>query len=170
MPASHHSSNWSLDEKDRPQSRDHDRTISDVVTNLNASDPAHTSTEAAALPEVQGAHDVEKGGATVATDGRLPGAFDPRQNPDGGKQAWLCVVGCFCCLFCSFGKFRTRLHNFGRPHLYSSLIRLGELCRHLPELLPNTSTCVVRTKHSSMDYIVGDLHELCPWTFRWCHP
>ena len=32
-----------------------------------------------------------------------PGAFDPRQNPDGGTKAWLCVLGGFCCLFCSFG-------------------------------------------------------------------
>ena len=31
------------------------------------------------------------------------GPFDPRSNPDGGLQAWLVVVGCACCLFCSFG-------------------------------------------------------------------
>ncbi|KAI5814878.1 major facilitator superfamily domain-containing protein [Pyronema omphalodes] len=28
---------------------------------------------------------------------------DPRSFPDGGLQAWLCVFGGFCCLFCSFG-------------------------------------------------------------------
>ncbi|KAK5136692.1 hypothetical protein LTR08_002345 [Meristemomyces frigidus] len=29
--------------------------------------------------------------------------FHPSQYPDGGRQAWLCVAGGFCCLFCSFG-------------------------------------------------------------------
>ena len=32
-----------------------------------------------------------------------PAFFDPRQNPDGGVKAWLCVLGGFCSLFCSFG-------------------------------------------------------------------
>lgn len=27
----------------------------------------------------------------------------PSQFPDGGKDAWLCLAGAFCCLFCSFG-------------------------------------------------------------------
>lgn len=35
--------------------------------------------------------------------GPPPGAFDPRQNPDGGLKAWLTVLGGFCALFCSFG-------------------------------------------------------------------
>lgn len=29
-------------------------------------------------------------------------AFDPRENPDGGAKAWLCVVGGFCTLFCRY--------------------------------------------------------------------
>lgn len=29
--------------------------------------------------------------------------IDPRSFPDGGLSAWLCVVGGWCCLFCSFG-------------------------------------------------------------------
>lgn len=29
--------------------------------------------------------------------------FDPRQNPDGGTSAYLCMLGGFCTLFCSFG-------------------------------------------------------------------
>jgi len=32
-----------------------------------------------------------------------PIIFDPRENPDGGKQAYLCLIGGFCVLFCSFG-------------------------------------------------------------------
>ena len=104
MAVSQHSSNSSLDEKDRLENYEHGGAISSLVKNLNANDPAHNTMEAATLPEVSGAHDVEKGGATVVPSGPPPGAFDPRQNPDGGMQAWLCVVGCFCCLFCSFGK------------------------------------------------------------------
>jgi len=29
--------------------------------------------------------------------------FDPSQFPDGGRKAWLCALGGFCCLFSSFG-------------------------------------------------------------------
>jgi MFS family permease len=29
--------------------------------------------------------------------------FHPSQFPDGGMQAYLCLLGGFCCLFCSFG-------------------------------------------------------------------
>jgi MFS family permease len=29
--------------------------------------------------------------------------FHPSQFPDGGKDAYLCLLGGFCCLFCSFG-------------------------------------------------------------------
>lgn len=32
-----------------------------------------------------------------------PVIFDPRENPDGGRQAYLCLIGGFCVLFCSFG-------------------------------------------------------------------
>ena len=62
--------------------------------------------------------DEEKGLATVtaekqytASDGQQaplrsvppPPAFDPRENPDGGLEAWMVVLGAFCCMFCSFG-------------------------------------------------------------------
>ncbi|KAF2867896.1 major facilitator superfamily domain-containing protein [Massariosphaeria phaeospora] len=42
---------------------------------------------------------------TVQADTEL-GPVDPRhasQFPDGGKDAWLCLLGAACCLFCSFG-------------------------------------------------------------------
>ncbi|CAN9211193.1 unnamed protein product [Alternaria alternata] len=29
--------------------------------------------------------------------------YHPNQFPDGGRDAWLCLLGSFCCLFCSFG-------------------------------------------------------------------
>lgn len=29
--------------------------------------------------------------------------YHPSQFPDGGKDAYLCLLGGFCCLFCSFG-------------------------------------------------------------------
>lgn len=65
-----------------------------------------------------GMFDEEKGGVataerpTLGDDGQRdaavvaapsPPAFDPRNNPDGGRDAWLVVLGAFCCMFCSFG-------------------------------------------------------------------
>ncbi|KAK4955109.1 hypothetical protein LTR10_007303 [Elasticomyces elasticus] len=64
-------------------------------------DSTQNNTEAAILPDVarEPQADVEKGSPPKPS---TPG-FDPRQNPDGGLQAWLCVLGGFCVLFCSFG-------------------------------------------------------------------
>lgn len=45
--------------------------------------------------------------AGLAHTPQAPPAFDPRQNPDGGLQAWLTVLGGFCILFCSFGWINT---------------------------------------------------------------
>ncbi|CAD0107558.1 unnamed protein product [Aureobasidium uvarum] len=65
--------------------------------------------------EPDGMFDEEKGAVataerpTIGDDGQRdavatpPPAFDPRDNPDGGKDAWLVVLGAFCCMFCSFG-------------------------------------------------------------------
>lgn len=65
--------------------------------------------------EKDGMFDEEKGGVataerpTVGDDGQRavaapsPPVFDPRDNPDGGRDAWLVVLGAFCCMFCSFG-------------------------------------------------------------------
>lgn len=52
--------------------------------------------------EKQSEEDVEQV-APEKPQGPPPGAFDPTQNPDGGAKAWLCVLGGFCTLFCSFG-------------------------------------------------------------------
>jgi hypothetical protein len=61
-----------------------------------------------------GMFDEEKGGVATAerpavgdddvivAAASLP-VFDPRDNPDGGREAWLVVLGAFCCMFCSFG-------------------------------------------------------------------
>ncbi|KAK5119248.1 hypothetical protein LTR85_007862 [Meristemomyces frigidus] len=70
----------------------------------DANDAISEQTEAATQPEgaAELHGDMEKG--TIKPQGGPPtGAFDPRQNPDGGLQAWLCVAGGFCVLFCSFG-------------------------------------------------------------------
>ena len=65
--------------------------------------------------EGDGLFDEEKGGVATAErptavgdDGQRdaapsPPVFDPRDNPDGGRDAWLVVLGAFCCMFCSFG-------------------------------------------------------------------
>jgi hypothetical protein len=68
--------------------------------------------------------DEEKGGVATAErpavgdDGQRdddvvaaasPPLFDPRDNPDGGREAWLVVLGAFCCMFCSFGWINCEL-------------------------------------------------------------
>ena len=40
---------------------------------------------------------------SAQTAGRALNPWDPSQFPDGGVEAWLVVLGCFCCLFVSFG-------------------------------------------------------------------
>lgn len=93
--------------------KEHEGTIQDPAQDLKPStDPVHTQTEAAVLPQVQQTGhptDIEKGCAQAepTNDAPPPAAFDPRQNPDGGLQAWLCVLGAFFTLFCSFGWINT---------------------------------------------------------------
>lgn len=66
-------------------------------------------TEANIWPEPQNAveADLEKAGVVplekpAAPAGAPPG-FAPADFPDGGTDAWLCVLGGFCALFCTFG-------------------------------------------------------------------
>ncbi|KAH7078453.1 major facilitator superfamily domain-containing protein [Paraphoma chrysanthemicola] len=41
--------------------------------------------------------------APTQQDSGAVSPFHPSQFPDGGKNAYLCLLGGFCCLFCSFG-------------------------------------------------------------------
>ncbi|KAK5116888.1 hypothetical protein LTR62_006609 [Meristemomyces frigidus] len=66
--------------------------------NLNT-DQAHKpdlTNETTSLPT----SDLEFGSPPKASP---PAHFNPQDNPDGGVQAWLCALGGFCVLFCSFG-------------------------------------------------------------------
>jgi hypothetical protein len=66
-----------------------------------------------------GMSDEEKGGVATAerpavgdddaVAAAAPPVFDPRDNPDGGREAWLVVLGAFCCMFCSFGWINCEL-------------------------------------------------------------
>ena len=42
--------------------------------------------------------------APAATPPKNP-MMDPSSFPDGGRQAWMTVLGAFCALFVSFGEF-----------------------------------------------------------------
>lgn len=62
----------------------------------------YSQTEANILPETAkepGELDLEVG--VEKTTALSP--MDPASFPDGGLEAWLVVLGGFCCLFCSFG-------------------------------------------------------------------
>lgn len=76
----------------------------------------HSQAEASSLPQVQAepqSSDIEKSAATVSERPaeQPPGAFDPRENPDGGRDAWLVVLGGCCCLFCSFGWINCKIRH-----------------------------------------------------------
>lgn len=69
--------------------------------------PVEDRTEDHSIPDVADestSADIEKQ-PSQKQDGAPPGGgmMDPSQFPDGGLQAWLCVLGGFFCLFCSFG-------------------------------------------------------------------
>lgn len=48
--------------------------------------------------------------------------WHPSQFPDGGKDAWLCLLGAACCLFCSFGWLNCIgvFQNYYQTHQLSS--------------------------------------------------
>jgi hypothetical protein len=79
----------------------------------NADEPNQNSNgNGSPKEEKQSESDVEQG---EPMKHKGPPAFDPRQNPDGGMQAWLCLLGGFCTLFCSFGLISVYLvlqHHF----------------------------------------------------------
>jgi hypothetical protein len=101
-------------------------------------------------------HSAEAGPLATAP----PNLMDPSSYPDGGLQAWLCVLGAFCALFVSFGVLL-------RPRwsLTSVLTerRLDQLHRCLPELLPNSPIIKLLTKHCCMDPIVRSLPNVSRW-------
>ncbi|KAL3426234.1 monocarboxylate permease-like protein [Phlyctema vagabunda] len=61
-----------------------------------------TKTHTKATNDIQSATlaDVEKG---TAAQPPTRGGINPADFPDGGLEAWLVVLGGWCCLFCSFG-------------------------------------------------------------------
>lgn len=59
-----------------------------------------TSSSATDSEEVSELAPVEKGPAAAAPQAAAPFGNDA---PDGGTTAWLCVLGAWCCAFCSFG-------------------------------------------------------------------
>lgn len=68
----------------------------------------YSQTEANILPETAeepGKLDLE---ADMEKKSATPSPMDPASFPDGGLDAWLVVLGGFCCLFCSFGWINCR--------------------------------------------------------------
>lgn len=63
-------------------------------TTADESTLAQMQPDTAKLPE---AYDEEKAAAGPPDAKDLP-PWHPMNNPDGGRQAWLCVIGGFCCM------------------------------------------------------------------------
>ena len=82
--------------------KDPEKTGIDDSSDKNANSSPPNGDTALPSTEKQDESDLEEG-QPAKPQGPPPGVFDPRQNPDGGRQAWLCILGGFCTLFCSFG-------------------------------------------------------------------
>lgn len=82
--------------------------LAEKSNHLHDAEPATNHTEANTLPQVENEPQGEKmpnGDAEKAGPPQAPPnpMMDPKSFPDGGLDAWLCVLGGFCALFCSFG-------------------------------------------------------------------
>jgi MFS family permease len=93
--ASHDStSSFGTDEEKGVHRDANEQTNNTLVAYKSTVSDAPAPTQKKKDPQVS---ELEKGPKTA------PSAFDPSSFPDGGKDAWLCVLGGFCVLFCSFG-------------------------------------------------------------------
>jgi hypothetical protein len=108
-------------------------------------------TEANIFPEPNNAvmADLEKGGLVPAQkpSGGMPPGFAPADYPDGGLEAWLCVFGGFCALFCTFGLVNC-------VGVFLEYYVEGPLANYGPSAvswITSTQVCV----QSGMTFIVG---------------
>ena len=65
--------------------------------------PQHPKTDIEQQPQEIAEKPTEAPAPAPAPASEPINPFHPSQFPDGGKDAWLCLLGSFCCLFCSFG-------------------------------------------------------------------
>ncbi|KAF2476190.1 MFS general substrate transporter [Lindgomyces ingoldianus] len=72
---------------------------------------------------------------TNATDETL-NPWHPSQFPDGGKDAWLCLLGTFCCLFCSFGW----INCIG---VFQNYYQRNQLSQYSPSTISWISSCEI---------------------------
>lgn len=128
-------------------------------------DVNHHHTEASILPQMGSApeefsdRDVEKEAASEIKP-TSPKPFDPRDNPDGGWEAWSVVLGGYCCLFCSFGWINCMCTSLDRVPLHPAVVLvLTNHCRYrcVPGLLPKQPTERLFLKHNRLDPIMRDV-------------
>ncbi|KAI9726857.1 MAG: hypothetical protein M1834_001481 [Cirrosporium novae-zelandiae] len=84
--------------------------------------------------------------------------MDPRSFPDGGLEAWLVIVGGWCCLFCSFGWINCEWEsksghgncgtNFDNRHWYISRV------------LPDSYVEQLFVQYHRMDPFLGNIHDV----------
>lgn len=63
-------------------------------------------------------------------------ASHPSQFPDGGKDAWLCLLGAFCGLFCSFGWINC-------VGVYQSYYQTHQLRQYSPSTIAWIPSCEI---------------------------
>ncbi len=91
-----------------------------------------------------------------------PSIMSPDAFPDGGLQAWLVVLGAFCCLFCSFGWINCKKKSARWSFKVDSDTDREPYRRYrsVSKLLPNESAAGVLAKRHCLDLVFRNLHDV----------
>jgi hypothetical protein len=95
--------------------------------------PVRSETDANMMPNTGESTEGEDADAKAAGK-PAPTIFDPSSFPDGGLEAWLVVLGGFCCLFVSFGWINCMSNLCFHCVFIGSLIEFAR-CWYLSKLL-----------------------------------
>ena len=126
-----------------------------------------TSTEANALAEVDDeprGGDIEKVQSQKLGGGPPAGGMmDPSSFPDGGLKAWLCVMGGFFCLFCSFGWINGMRMDFASYQAQHVLTIMSSNWR-VPGILPDRSPPHIQSIDDLMDCLPRNIFHVLWWS------
>lgn len=114
--------------------------------------------------------DVEQPAISEASDKATTAApepispFHPSQFPDGGRDAWLCLLGGACCLFCSFGW----LNCVGVFQSYYSQNQLRDYNSSQIAWIASLEICKSRSKQDRPRscILIQSSHDVSTWSSR----
>lgn len=88
------------------------------------------------------------------------GPMDPSQYPEGGREAWIVVVGAFCGLFVSFGWINCKSSSKVAA-VWVKLTRRHHRYWCLPGVLRIASAQAIYFSRSSLDSEFGGFYDVC---------